>query len=65
MTSGLNAVPKMVGSSIFPVDFPSRLKSFAVFLGIVFTVYLPWEDLRDICVICGGSSATCFGGRAG
>jgi len=36
MTSGLMGVAKTVGSVVFPVGFPSRLKIFAVFLvGIV------------------------------
>ena len=65
MTSGLTGVAKIGGRLIFPIGFPSRLKIFAVFLTIVFTVYFPWGDSRDICVICGGSSAMCFGGRAG
>jgi hypothetical protein len=36
----------------------------AVFLvGIL--CYRPWGDSSEMCVICGGCSAICFGGRAG
>ena len=66
ITSGLSGVENMLGSVVFPVDSPCKLKIFAVFcFGMAFQPYFPWGDSSDIYVTCGAASGISLGGRAG